>query len=780
MSQSLSLEPDPRLLPMLGEIDLPQERCLAELVDNSIDGFLKENREDVADYTPQVSVELPTTEDDATSARILVSDNGPGMTTDLLEKAVKAGWTGNDPISNLGLFGMGFNIATARLGRIIHVWTTMRGEDTWRGIEIDFFKLIENGSFITDLLTRSKNDPSESGTEIEVSNLKSDQVDWFQKLPNHGRVKTFFSKIYSTMLRSPGHPIHFRLLVSGKVVKPVQHCVWGNGEELRSVNTTKYGRIDAFQPLNITLEPKKYCIKCWSWAIADSEKCHVCGAENSIVERKRRITGWLGILRYLSETDYGIDHVRNGRKIELQDRSLFQWELDGVVADEYPIDDPRRRGRIVGEIHLDHCRVSYTKDRFDRDDSAWKEMKEHIRGLGPLRPDKAMQLGYTQNVSPLFLLFQAFRRSTPTSKVAGAYENLLAVKNNELAKEFSKKYHAGEAKYFTDDEWFKLVQEADKELLVKSKQPVPGTDQDSTDDELDGILDTSSDEQDEVVPETEPDTDTYDQERLAYLSRDYIDDKTAMRFEIEAYGVGSEHPKLRNDSLPWFLEKVPRGTYNFIVDRDADIFNSTFEPLEALIAEMAHTIIQFSRDHRETPLFAEVYSGLRRKYVTEDEFDAPQLIQDAEAELKLIARFISSIQDGEENIELFSELSAFEKNSILSNMALAGISDSNKLISDGIFLEYAPPYSLIRFIEKHPEIYFDGSLWDVRFNNLTFDDLEAQQLAREGVVRQFSSLLSDLFWLTKHSLDTEDPEENGKLIRAKIALDTLRSYREEE
>ena len=97
-----------------------------------------------------------------------------------------------------------------------------------------------------------------------------------------------------------------------------------------------------------------------------------------------------------------------------------QW-----VEDEYPIDDPRRRGRIVGEIHLDHCRVSYTKDRFERDDPAWAEMVEVIRGRGPLRPEKAKTLGYADNVSPLYLLFQAFRRSTPSPKVAGAYANLL-------------------------------------------------------------------------------------------------------------------------------------------------------------------------------------------------------------------------------------------------------------------------------------------------------------------------------------------------------------------
>lgn len=35
-----NLEPSPRVLPMLGEINLDQWRCIAELIDNSVDGFL--------------------------------------------------------------------------------------------------------------------------------------------------------------------------------------------------------------------------------------------------------------------------------------------------------------------------------------------------------------------------------------------------------------------------------------------------------------------------------------------------------------------------------------------------------------------------------------------------------------------------------------------------------------------------------------------------------------------------------------------------------------------
>ena len=38
--REFNLQPTPRILPMLGEIKLPEWRCVAELVDNAVDGFL--------------------------------------------------------------------------------------------------------------------------------------------------------------------------------------------------------------------------------------------------------------------------------------------------------------------------------------------------------------------------------------------------------------------------------------------------------------------------------------------------------------------------------------------------------------------------------------------------------------------------------------------------------------------------------------------------------------------------------------------------------------------
>ena len=127
---TMDITPTPRILRTLGEIPFQTWQCIAELVDNSIDAFLSDMS--LEDRDKRVTVTWSSDSVGAAVRTIEITDNAAGMSIDQLQNAVRAGYTSNDPIGNLGLFGMGFNIATARLGEETTVLSTRKG-DTGNG-----------------------------------------------------------------------------------------------------------------------------------------------------------------------------------------------------------------------------------------------------------------------------------------------------------------------------------------------------------------------------------------------------------------------------------------------------------------------------------------------------------------------------------------------------------------------------------------------------------------------------------------------------------------------
>src|SRR5262249_30462754 len=189
------------------------------------------------------------------SSRVTVSDNGSGMDPDRLEKAVRAGWSGNTPIDSLGMFGMGFNIATARLGTVTTVWTSRKGDAEEHGLRIDFDELRKQGHFRTPRLTRAKTDPNTSGTSITIERLKPEQRTWLAKPGNKAAVKQELAKAYSAMLRPGRVPMSFKLVLGGRRVPALYHCVW---DESRFVETSRHGTVFAVQKIDRRLPDRPF------------------------------------------------------------------------------------------------------------------------------------------------------------------------------------------------------------------------------------------------------------------------------------------------------------------------------------------------------------------------------------------------------------------------------------------------------------------------------------------------------------------------------------------
>lgn len=772
------LTPHPRILAMLGEIVLPQWRCIAELVDNSVDAFLSIQRSGASSEQPTVAVHVPTSS--AVNGTVIVRDNGLGMDAATLERAARAGWTSHDPINNLGLFGMGFNIATARLGGRTTVWTTRSGDAEWVGMEIDFERLVREESFVTPALTRPKQDPSASGTEVEVGRLKPDQRDWFSRSHNRSALTRHLSRTYSAMLADPGVPISFRLEINGRRVPPKRHCIWGGpGNTERVVDTARHGPIDAFQPFDFPLAQRPFCQQCWNWLSTGDTRCPSCGDAGDVIVRSRRVHGWLGIQRYLHRSDFGVDFLRNGRKIEVNNKELFTWYDEATDTDtvEYPIDDPRGRGRIVGEVHLDHCRVPYTKDRFVREDASWQEMVSLLRGRGPLRPDIAAKLGSPENTSPLYRLFQAFRRSSPHNKrMAGAWSKILVVPDNDRATDMVSRFDGGDSDYQTDAKWWDLIEEADRALLTGTSPPesAPG-DAPSPDGLGDGDDAFGDDGQSggEGQPEGTTITSSPPRTRLAQLSNIYIDELTGQRYEVEAFAATANDPVL-DEETPWKLRRTTSGAWHYFVNERHTIFDSfTMGLQDALLNELAWVIMDFERGQGSSYSYGAVLASLRHKYASTSRIDLNTLRSDAQACLSQIAQALPGQLSREDSQSLFAELSSGRQDAIQMAMASRGVQSPQAAIEDGSFLQYASPRIIVDFVGDHPEFFFDGKFWDKPYESLSFDHAAAREEAQSRTLHQVLALLSDAMWLAE-----SDPAElrhstKERLLRAALSIDLL-------
>jgi hypothetical protein len=259
---SIDITPTPRLLRMLGEIELRPWQCIAEIIDNSFDNFLS-NRESV--LSPEVEIWIS---DDVNVRTLRISDNGTGMTLESLESALRAGYSTKSNFDNLGLFGMGFNIAIARLGDKTTVKTKIPGSNRSVTAVIDLYEMSRNNTFKVPI-SEEVDDSFQGGTEITIQ-LKPEVFDTMRSRQFIPQLRDILGQTYSYLLRDSvpgiaaeygGAGCGFNVKVQGESVKPILPCVW---RDSRSV--VKSGvEVFAVQYIDKTLADRYACRECGHW-----------------------------------------------------------------------------------------------------------------------------------------------------------------------------------------------------------------------------------------------------------------------------------------------------------------------------------------------------------------------------------------------------------------------------------------------------------------------------------------------------------------------------------
>ena len=471
VTDDFDITPEPNILIALTFNPLSWLDALCELIDNGIDSFAHAQVMGEPIENPLVELFIPPmSEVNRGEGTFLIRDNGPGLDRAGLMKALRAGYSTNNRYGRLGLFGVGLNIATGKIGRRTVVTTARAQDDFAIQATLDLPELAAQRSFKPPNKKVPKPEGMDHGTRIEVSG-------WWP--PGHGNanfVKTIASKPqksvldnlgrrYATLLRGDVGRVPVRMEVypsTGSDPDPVvafEHCIWG---EERFVIDGRFGFVPAQIHFDEVIGATRRCAKDSSAVPTPANYCPQCNGQE-FVTIEERVRGWVGIQRFDDTNNFGVDVIRNGRAILTGEQDAFFSREDdlGVRTREYPVDD--QTGRIVGEVHLDHVPVDFLKQRFERDPT-WTNAMEFIRGLS-LMPTQWAD-AYV-NESPISKLNQAYKRVRDYGRRAmymGVWDptKRKAVRiSREVERDYYKRFLAREPGYYDDAEWWKHVEGAD-------------------------------------------------------------------------------------------------------------------------------------------------------------------------------------------------------------------------------------------------------------------------------------------------------------------------------
>jgi hypothetical protein len=771
---SLNITPSPRILEMIAEVDLQLHQCLAELIDNALDELVDAATE-ASSLEPRIDVTLPrksVTKDSVVS----VGDNGRGMSAEQMRDAMSAGSSGKQRFGSLGLFGMGFNIATARLGTLTEVRTGRVGDDQWVIATIDLLAMQRSSSYEVPLRYEDKS-REEHGTLISVTRLRDDMVARLSRNSAENETRGHLGRIYTYMLRDPngGHSgaslmggLNQSLYVNDKPVRPHLPCIW---DPARSV-TYKGGDVPAAAPVEVNLTNAFACMNCGRWSPIRHDSCVDCES-TEIEERERKIWGWLGIQRYADKSDFGLTFFRHGRAITYQDKTLFDWvSPDGEIELEYPIE--LGMGRIVGEIHLDHAPVNVRKTDFDKSSGEWRFMVDKIRGEEPLRPQYAMRLTGRENSSPMSKFFNAYRENKPGLRYLVPGNGTTAI--HETAKSWATKFRKGDPDFETDAKWYEAAKDHDS-IKAGPSTTTPSSTSDDEDEWLknEGLSHLSksdaTEEQKDATKEEEAETEVTRPETEDERFARYRNSATLLPDTDKGIRIGTAQPVLRiyatsgvdlgkdGGKRPCEV-RVVAGEIEVYVDVNTDLIVKYGWPAMnvALMCAAEQLANVYSFDGPVHELVASILDQFPDRRI-----DAAAVRARADTLLDVIRERLTDVasKDPETFWEAMSGQAKRETESIA--VGIASDVDWESAIANGEFARYISPEGVADLVTGVPGLVFDGALFRSTYAPLA-GETQADQVSR--VV----GLVSDLRRMT--TVQAHNPQELARFLLTADLLDS--------
>jgi hypothetical protein len=625
----------------------------------------------------------------------------------------------------------------------------------------------------------------EHGTQISIQ-LKKEQSEFFSQAANLQTIRAQLGDVYSFLLRDavPGilkdgysAKVPAEIFVNGEQVTAKLPCIWS---ETRTVQS--YGQeVSAVQYVNVRLTDATACLTCGHWhRVSEVSECEECGSSN-LELRTRRVWGWLGVQRFIDSARYGVDFIRFGRKILKQDKSIFRFVNPDTLEEdiEYPIEMPANKGRLVGEIHIDHVPVTYQKNDFDRQHRDWAVAIEQVRGDEPLKPKSASQ----PNTKPLALLFSAFRRNDPGLKYLTPGDGTRAL--HSKAAEWGRYFDKGVPRYIEDTEWFNYAQ-SHQQSVDGTTPKTPTTGFTTTPSPFDEAFGTESDQPRgaESAPESTPvaqtpsSTETREQQLAKARALGHERGDLSGEFTLK-HSLGTWHVKVIETQKALY---TPSGS-----ETPSTLGSAAGQKIEILVNSKHSLFLDFGRDLRDVALLqaADAIFQLARPDMPVSLLysELATQIEDLKVTPAALAERVDGILNQIRQLmlpaiaadpEVFWELVSVADKQLISDRALDKFSnkDFQEIVDSGLFVLVAPASVISDFLSASPKDFFDNKVFKPAFSARP----KSSQARLINRTTQMLNTLSDFLEDNLHrSLDdvrltTINSELLEKLIRTDEAL----------
>lgn len=803
LQNKVDIMPNPRILRTLGEIPFEPWQCFAELIDNSLDAFSYASSSAVPLIKKQIVITWSNEHTVVSERKIEIRDTGPGMTIDSIRNAASAGYSSKSPLNNLGLFGMGFNISTARLGEETLFLSTRSGDSEWVGIRIDFESMIKNEHYVVPVERIRKANVGEQGTRIIIQKLKPGIYDRLRRTSQ--QIRQTLEDVYSPILTTHND---IEIIIQGNKCKPKPYCVWEPSRYVTRGGEVIYARIDINETVGTALfdiQKNRYL----SYEEEEEEKEYYQNNgvyHDGIVEREKRIRGWIGVQRFGDTSLYGIDLVRNGRKILRKDKSFFSYYIDltGTNKLEYPLElGTSQGGRIVGEIHVDHLVPTYQKNEFDRNDWAWHELVNVLRGSGPISQSTRKELNFEgTNNSPIGKLIKGYNRMDAGTK-------WLSI-NNTLAKEWSKKFYSGDPEYQTDHKWFEAAQQADQDRADRGAgrvgpvnpggnpsddpgefAPVVYVSAGGNDHNLNGdgaqgrggqiredlhlstgdrVNDNGNegpkDEIEDLIERSVKDT---------HLTREYRYKNCPNPLFVEVRKITSGVIGSGTEGVPIKWEKSQMRSMKFFFNPNHIFFVSRkTTPQDVMLIQLAESFVV--RDRLVDKDITSVYMEILDEMFPEEKIDQYTVQEKARFFFDFLrnsARTLLSSRESEV-IDLIHEHAGELEDTALKLFTNPDLQRKLQHRLPGAIdaIAAVPERTLVRLVSRFPEEFFDGKLFNVNYQRLELPSREATERGREESKDRIVSYIKDAYYILSPSASF-NRQSKDELLRCNHSLELL-------